>query len=449
MNNSSANIMETEPIKALVRKLGVPVTISLLVSALYNIIDSIFVARISGNALAALSLAYPIQLLMISVSVGTGVGVNALLSKHLGMKDKKGVTRIAQNAIFLGFLSYLVFLLFGLFGTDLFFSKQTDNAEIYHYGVEYIRICTIFSFGIFFQLIIEKFLQSVGKAKLFMISKLTGGFVNIILDPILIFGIGIVPAMGIRGAAYATVIGQVSALIVIIIFNINYNPDVKITANRFKLNGKYICEIYKVGLPAMIMRALDSVIVLGVNWILVDISIYAVNAYGICFKIQNFALMVVYGINNALIPIVAYNYGAKNKKRIELTVKYSLLYGEISMIANVLLLQIFAPQIMMAFKPSGELLNVGVTALRIISLSYLFAGFNVLMQSFFQALGNGVSSLIISLLRVIVILLPMLYILSQMFSLTATWYGFAISEIITATICLLMLRKERKKINFN
>ncbi|QZY56060.1 MATE family efflux transporter [Crassaminicella profunda] len=441
MKRNNEDVMELEPVKILVPKLAIPVTMSLLVSALYNIIDSIFIARISENALTALSLSYPIQLLMISISVGTGVGVNAILSKHLGMKDSKGVTTIAQNALLLAFISYLIFLIFGLFGAKMFFAKQTDNYEIFTYGVEYISICTIFSFGIFFQIIIEKFLQSVGKAKLFMISKLIGAILNIILDPILIFGFGNIPAFGIRGAAYATVIGQIAAMIVIIIFNYKFNPRVKITAHKFIIDLKFIYEIYKVGLPAMIMRSLDSVIVLGVNLILGKISLSAISTYSICFKVQNFVFMIVYGINNALIPIVAYNYGAKNKERINQTVKYSLIYGEISMVVSILLLQILAPQIMQAFNSSEELLTVRIIALRIISLSYVFAGFNILIQSFFQALGNGIYSLIISLLRVIVILLPILYLLSQMFNLNITWLGFIISEVITAVISIFLARK--------
>lgn len=440
------NKMGTMPINKLLISMALPMIISMLVQALYNIVDSMFVAKISENALTSLSLAFPIQNLMIAVGSGTGVGVNAILSRSLGERNQKEVNRSANNGIFVIIISYLLFALFGIFLCKTFFVSQTDVTEILDYGTTYLQICTVFSFGLFGQLIFERLLQSTGKTFYTMITQGTGAIINIILDPIFIFGLLGLPKMGVAGAAIATVVGQCIAAGLAIFFNLKFNKEIKLKFKSFRPNIKMIGKIYSVGLPSIIMISIGSVMTYGLNKILISVSqsTTATAVFGAYFRLQSFIFMPVFGLNNGMVPIIAYNYGAKNKARMIKTIKLSVTYAVSIMLIGLIIFQVFPAQLLKIFDASENMIAIGTKALRTISLSFLFAGFCIIVGSVFQALGNGVYSLIISVARQLVVLLPSAFILGKVFGLDAIWFSFPLSEIASVALTSLFLRHTYK-----
>lgn len=441
------NKMGVMPVNRLLFSMSLPMILSMLVQALYNIVDSIFVAQIGETALAAVSLAFLVQNLIIAVSVGTGVGVNALLSRSLGEKNQETANLAAVNGIFVFFLSYLLFAVFGLFFARMYFTVQTSNPEIIEQGTIYLSVCSIFSFGIFLEIALERIMQSTGRTIYNMITQGLGAIINIILDPILIFGLFGFPRMGILGAAVATVIGQIIAMLLLLYFNIRKNSDVNLNMRRFRPDTAIIAEIYRVGLPSIIMQSISSVMTFGVNKILLLFSETAVSVFGIYFKLQSFIFMPVFGLNNAMVPIVAYNYGAARKDRIMKTIRSSVTAAVAIMLAGLAIFQIFPEQLLYLFDASEHMMGIGVPALRIISLSFLFAGYCIVIGSVFQALGNGVYSLITSAARQLVCILPAAWLFASVFGLHAVWYAFPLAEIISVVLTTLLFRRiYRKKI---
>lgn len=439
------NKMGVMPISRLLFTMSLPMILSMLVQALYNIVDSIFVAQIGETALAAVSLAFPVQNLIIAVSVGTGVGVNALLSRSLGEKNQETANLAAVNGIFVFFLSYLLFAVFGLFFARMYFTVQTSNPEIIEQGTIYLSVCSIFSFGIFLEIALERIMQSTGRTIYNMITQGLGAIINIILDPILIFGLFGFPRMGILGAAVATVIGQIIAMLLLLYFNIRKNSDVNLNMRRFRPDTAIIAEIYRVGLPSIIMQSISSVMTFGVNKILLLFSETAVSVFGIYFKLQSFIFMPVFGLNNAMVPIVAYNYGAARKDRIMKTIRSSVTAAVVIMLAGLAIFQIFPEQLLYLFDASEHMMGIGVPALRIISLSFLFAGYCIVIGSVFQALGNGVYSLITSAARQLVCILPAAWLFASVFGLHAVWYAFPLAEIISVVLTTLLFRRIYQK----
>ena len=439
------NKMGVMPVNRLLFSMSLPMILSMLVQALYNIVDSIFVAQIGETALAAVSLAFPVQNLIIAVSVGTGVGVNALLSRSLGEKNQETANLAAVNGIFVFFLSYLLFAVFGLFFARMYFSVQTSNPEIIEQGTIYLSVCSIFSFGIFLEIALERIMQSTGRTIYNMITQGLGAIINIILDPILIFGLFGFPRMGILGAAVATVIGQIIAMLLLLYFNIRKNSDVNLNMRRFRPDTAIIAEIYRVGLPSIIMQSISSVMTFGVNKILLLFSETAVSVFGIYFELQSFIFMPVFGLNNAMVPIVAYNYGAARKDRIMKTIRSSVTAAVAIMLAGLAIFQIFPEQLLYLFDASEHMMGIGVPALRIISLSFLFAGYCIVIGSVFQALGNGVYSLITSAARQLVCILPAAWLFASVFGLHAVWYAFPLAEIISVVLTTLLFRRIYQK----
>lgn len=438
---SSQNKMGTMPVNKLLLTMSLPMVISMLVQAMYNIIDSIFVAQIGEEALTAVSLAFPLQNLMIAVSAGTCVGVNALLSRSLGERNQTAANHTAENGLFLAVLSYGAFCLFGLFGARIFFKSQTSNPAIIELGTQYLSICCIFSFGIFLEMMNERILQSTGRTIYSMITQGSGAIINIIMDPILIFGLLGMPKMGIQGAAAATVFGQIVAMLLSFYFNTRKNPDVQMNFRQFKPKGSIIRTIYQVGVPSIIMQSISSVMTFGMNKILILFSETAVSVFGVYFKLQSFVFMPVFGLNNGMIPIIAYNFGARQKKRIMDTMKLSIATAVTIMLIGLVIFQTIPDRLLMLFNASEHMLEIGVPALRIISLSFLFAGFCIIVGSVFQALGNGVYSLIISVARQLVCILPLAYFFAEVFGLHAVWYAIPLAEIISLTLSSILLKR--------
>ena len=438
---SQENKMGTMPVKRLLVTMSLPMIISMLVQALYNIVDSVFVSMINQAALTAVSMAFPIQNLLIAVSAGTCVGVNALLSRSLGERNAKNANLAAVNGLFLAFVSFLFFALFGIFGARFFFESQTDNPVIIEYGIQYLQIVCIFSFGLFGEMMFERILQSTGQTFYCMITQGTGAIINIILDPILIFGLLGVPAMGIRGAAAATVFGQIVAMVLAAMLNHAKNKDVRISFKGFSPHKRTISIIYQVGVPSIIMQSISSVMTFGLNKILISFSETAVAVFGVYFKLQSFIFMPIFGLNNGMIPIIAYNYGARNKKRIMETVRLSIGIAVGIMLIGLAVFQLMTPQLLMLFQADADMLSIGVPALRIISLSFLFAGYCIIVGSVFQAMGNGVYSLIISVARQLVCILPLAYFFAQVFGLHAVWYSIPLAEITSVVLSSILFRK--------
>ena len=435
------NKMGVMPVNKLLITMSLPMMISMIVQALYNIVDSIFVSQVSEAALTAVSLAFPLQILSIAVGAGTGVGINAILSRSLGEKDFEKANKVASNGVFLTVMSYLVFVLIGIFAVRPFFMAQTNQEEILNSGISYLSICLIFSIGVFTQMTFERLLQSTGKTFYTMITQGTGAIINIILDPILIFGWFGLPAMGATGAALATVIGQMIAATLAIIINHRVNHEVKLTFRNFRPDGKIIGSIYSVGIPSIIMQAIGSIMTYGMNQILIQFTSTATAVFGVYFKLQSFILMPVFGLNNGMIPIVAYNYGAANKERVLKTIRYSVFYAIAIMLIGLSVFQIFPTQLLMMFNASPSMLEIGVPALRIISLSFLFAGYCIMISSVFQALGNGIYSMVVSIARQLVVLLPAAYLLSKTGELSLVWWAFPASEIMSLILCTVFLYK--------
>ena len=439
--HSNENKMGTMPVNKLLVSMSLPMIASMLVQALYNVVDSVFVAQISENALTAVSLAFPIQSLMIAVSSGTCVGINALLSRSLGEKRQKEANLSAVNGVFLAFVSYLVFALMGIFGSHLFFASQTENREIVEFGTQYLTICLIFSFGIFMEMTFERIMQSTGRTIYRMVTQGTGAIINIILDPIMIFGLFGFPRLGIRGAAIATVTGQIIAMILAVWFNHKKNRDVQLSFKGFKPDGRIIAKIYEVGVPSIVMQSIVSIMTFGMNKILIMFSETAVSVLGIYFKLQSFIFMPIFGLNNGVIPIVAYNYGAGHKKRIMDTIKLSTFIAVGIMLIGLIIFQVFPEGLLKLFNASDHMLEVGVPALRIISTSFLFAGYCIILGSVFQALGNGVYSLIVSVARQLLCILPLAYVFARVAGLHAVWYSFPLAELISVTLTTILFRR--------
>lgn len=435
------NKMGVMPVNKLLITMSLPMMISMIVQALYNIVDSIFVSQVSEAALTAVSLAFPLQILSIAVGAGTGVGINAILSRSLGEKDFEKANKVASNGVFLTVMSYLVFVLIGIFAVRPFFMAQTNQEEILNSGISYLSICLIFSIGVFTQMTFERLLQSTGKTFYTMITQGTGAIINIIMDPILIFGWFGLPAMGATGAALATVIGQMIAATLAIIINHRVNHEVKLTFRNFKPDGKIIGSIYSVGIPSIIMQAIGSIMTYGMNQILIQFTSTATAVFGVYFKLQSFILMPVFGLNNGMIPIVAYNYGAANKERVLKTIRFSVFYAIAIMLIGLSVFQIFPTQLLMLFNASPNMLEIGIPALRIISLSFIFAGYCIMISSVFQALGNGVYSMVVSIARQLLVLLPVAYLLSRTGELSLVWWAFPAAEIMSLVLCTVFLYK--------
>jgi putative MATE family efflux protein len=441
-NNSNVvqeNKMGVMPVGKLLANMSLPMIISMLVQAMYNIVDSLFVSRIDEDALTAVSLAFPVQNLMIGIAVGTGVGINALLSMSLGSKDFESANKAAVNGIFLAVLSSFIFMGLSFFVPELYYKSQTDSMHIIGYGVDYLSIVTFCAFAVYCQMTFERLLQSTGKTIFTMITQGLGAIINIILDPIFIFGYFGVPKMGIKGAAYATVCGQFIAFMLALFFNLKFNKEIHISFKGFKPEGRIIKRIYAVGVPSMVMNAIVSVMTYGINGILMGFSSTATAVYGVYVKLQSFALMPVFGLNNGMVPIVAYNYGAKHKDRIMGTYKLSVISAMCIMLACLAVMQIFPEQLLLMFKASDEMLTIGVPAIRIISLSFIFAGYSIVTSSMLQALGHGVKSMIISVCRQLVVLLPVAYLMSLTGNLELVWLAVPIAELVSLTLSTVFM----------
>lgn len=444
-NQIKENKMGIMPINKLLITMSLPMIVSMLVQALYNVVDSIFVSQINENALTSVSLAFPVQNFMIAVGVGTGVGVNALLSRYLGAKKTEQANKVANNGVFLAIMSYLFFLVLGMLFSRLFFKCQTDIIEIIEGGYSYLIICTTCSFGLYGQLIFEKLMQSTGKTFYSMLTQITGAVINIILDPILIFGLFGFPKLGITGAAMATVIGQICGMTVGIYLNKVKNKEIEVKVKGFRPNLKTIKEIYSVGIPSIIMGSIGSVMTFSMNKILLVFTSTATAVFGVYFKLQSFIFMPVFGLNNGMVPIISYNYGARHKDRLIQTVKISIIYAVLIMILGLLIFQFFSKQLLSLFSASEEMINIGVPALRTISISFLFAGYCIVLGSMFQALGRGVMSLIVSVGRQLVVLLPVAYLLSKSGNLNLVWWAFPIAELASVFLSSIGFKYVYKK----
>ncbi len=432
MSHSTENKMGVMPINKLLISMSVPLMVSMLIQALYNIVDSMFVSWYNADAFNALSLAFPVQNLLIAIAVGTGVGVNALLSRKLGQKDFDGANRIATNGLFLAIFSYIVFSIFGLVFVRPFFAIQTDNTAVIEYGVQYLSICIVGSFAVFTQIMFERYMQSTGKTLCVLLSHSIGAVVNIVLDPILIFTC----KLGVYGAALATVIGQLCGMIFAIIVHHYNNHEVRLQLHGFKPCGHTILSIYKVALPSIVMQSIGSIMVFAFNKVLLMFSDAAVSVFGVYFKLQSFILMPVIGMNNGMVPIISYNYGAQKRERITSVIKLAAIYAVIIMLLGVAAFQIFPNQIFAMFNPTEQMIDIGVFALQIISTHFIFAGVSIVLSSTFQAFGHAWKSMVISIARQLVVLIPVAYLLSKTGNVNMVWWAFPIAEIVTLVICI-------------
>ena len=430
------NIMGTMEINPLLVKLSVPMMISMLVQALYNVVDSVFVSWVSEEALTAVSLAFSLQNMMIAVGVGTGVGVNAMLSKSLGEKNQKRANATAENGIFLSACSFLVFLVIGLTCIKPYFYAQTSDDAIALQGIRYLSVCCIFSLGLFTQTMGEKLLAATGRTQLSMISQLVGAVVNIILDPIFIFGYCGEALSGTTGAAVATVIGQFCGAGMTLYFNTRKNPDIQLDFKGFRPSAKAMGRIYTVGLPSIAMQCVGSLMTFGMNLILMAFSSTAVAVFGVYFKLQSFVFMPIFGLNNGMVPIISYNYGARRPERVKKTIRLAVCYAEGIMVLGFCIFEFFPGQVLGLFSASQAMLTIGIPAMRIICLHFLLAGTSIVLSSVFQALGNGLFSLIVSVCRQLFVLLPAAWLLARTGSVNNVWWAFLIAEIVSVLMSL-------------
>lgn len=429
------------PVGKLLADMAIPIMISMLVQALYNIVDSVFVSQLSENALTAVSLAFPLQNLMIAVGVGTSVGMNALLSRALGAKEQEKADRTANVGILLALLSFAAFAVLGLSCSGIFFRTQTGVAEIVDYGTVYGMVCLGASLGLFCQITFERLLQSTGRTKLSMLTQLLGAVVNIILDPLLIFGLWGFPRLEVMGAAVATVIGQCVGALLGLILNLKCNPEIHLSFRALRWHTPTVKGIYHIGLPSIVMQCIGSVMVFTLNKILLTFTTTATAVFGAYFKLQSFIFMPVFGLNNGMVPIIAYNYGARKPERVHRTVKLAIFVAMSIMTVGTLAFEIFPAQLLMMFKPSAEMLEIGVPALRLIGLAFIMAGYNIPAGSVCQAIGNPIYTLIVSVCRQLVVLLPAAWLLSRMGNLTLVWLAFPISEVVAVVMSAVYLRK--------
>lgn len=434
------NKMGTMPVRRLVLSMSLPMMIAMLVQALYNVVDSYFVAKLSENALTAVGMVFPFQNLMIAVGVGTGVGVNAFLSRSLGEKNYDAANRAAENGVFLAVLSTLVFTVAGLTLAHPFIAVQTDIPDIVSSGTAYMRICGGLSFGLFLEIMFERLLQATGRTFYTMITQGTGAIINIIMDPVLIFGLGPFPRMEVAGAAAATVLGQIVAAVLAVLFNLTCNHDIHPTLRGFRPNGPVIRNIYSVGAPSIILNSIGSVMTFGMNKILISFTSTATAVFGVYFKLQSFVFMPIFGLNNGMVPIISYNYGARKPDRMMKTIKLSILYATCIMIIGVAIFMLIPDKLLSIFNASETMQQIGVPALRTISLSFVFAGFSICMLSVCQSLGHGMLSLSVSVVRQLVILLPTAYLLARFSGLNAVWWAFPFAELFSLALCLIYFR---------
>ena len=440
------NKMGVMPVKKLLVSMSLPMMASMLVQALYNIVDSIFVSRISENALTAVSMAFPLQTLMIALAGGTCVGINAILSRALGEKDFAKADKTAENGIFLALLSYLVFLVIGLTVVGPFYRSQTQDAEIIAYGEQYLTIILTFSFGIFGQFIFERLLISTGRTMLSMITQGTGAIINLILDPILIFGLLGAPRMDIRGAAAATVAGQIIAAVVACVLNVKKNKEINIRLKGFRPDGAMIAQIYRIGVPSIIMQSIGSLMVYIMNKVLIGFSSTAVAVFGVYFKLQSFIFMPIFGLNNGLIPIVAYNYGAGKRDRMMKTWRFAWVLATAIMLFGLIAFEVFPTPLLKIFDASDDMLAIGKVALRVIGVHFPVAAYCIVTGSMFQALGTSVYSMITSIMRQVVVLIPAAILLAQLGSVDYVWWSFPIAEIMSAAATTFFFNRIYKNI---
>lgn len=439
------NKMGTMPENKLLLSMAVPMMISMLVQALYNIVDSIFVSRICEDALTAVSMAFPWQNIVIAIAVGFGVGINALLSRALGQKNDERVNQVAVNGLLLAGLSYLLVLVAGLIGIRAYMRTQTDIETIVNYGITYLNICILCSFGVFVEITFERFLQATGRTIYSMITQLTGAITNIILDPILIFGLLGFPKLGIAGAAWATVIGQCVGAVVAVMLNHFKNPEVHLRLRHIRPNGRLMGEITAISIPSIIMSCISSLTCFVMNMILIAYSSTAVAVFGVYFKLQSFVFMPVFGLNNGMVPIIAYNYGAQKPERIHKTIRLGMVYAVAIMLVGLLVFQLIPKELLLMFDASDAMLEIGAPALRIMSLAFVFAGIGIVSGSSCQAFGYSVYSMLISIARQIVVLIPAAYLLSLTGVLRSIWFAFPIAEIFSLILSLFFLRTTLKK----
>ena len=448
------NKMKDMPVNKLMIQMGIPMILSMALQAVYNIVDSAFVGNMrvgSEAALNALTLVFPVQMLMVAAGVGTGVGTNALLARTLGQGNNKKAAKVAGNSLFLGVIIYILCLLFGIFGVKAYISSQTVDAEVLKMGTDYLRICCVLSFGIVFFSIFEKLLQATGRSLYSTIGQVAGAVINIILDPIMIYGLGPCPEMGVKGAAYATVIGQVASAVLLFIFHIKLNKEFEHGISYMKPEVKIIKEIYVIGFPAIIAQALMSVMVYVMNLIL-KFNPSAQTAYGLFYKVQQFVLFLAFGLRDAITPIIAFAYGMRSKKRIQDGIKYGFMYTVALMILGIVITEIF-PGAFAALFNAGQSREYFISAMRVISISFLFAGMNVAYQGIYQALDGGMESLVISLLRQFVVILPLagifsIFVRNGQVGISLIWWSFPITEVIACLIGFLFLERIKKnKVN--
>lgn len=444
------NKMREMPVYKLMIQMGIPMILSMALQAVYNIVDSAFVGNMkegSEAALNALTLVFPVQMLMVAIAIGTGVGTNALLARTLGQGDSKKAAMVAGNSLFLGLIIYVICFLFGIFGANAYISSQTANPEVLSMGTSYLKICCVLSFGIVFFSLFEKLLQATGRSLYSMIGQVAGAVINIILDPIMIYGIGPVPKMGVEGAAYATVIGQIASAVLLFVFHIKLNKEFEHGFKYMKPDGKIIKEIYAIGLPAIIAQALMSIMVYVMNLIL-KFDASAQTAYGLFYKVQQFVLFLAFGLRDAITPILAFAYGMRSKKRIQDGMKYGIIFTIGLMILGIFITEVFPGQFAALFN-AGSSREYFVGAMRIISISFLFAGINVAYQGIYQALDGGMESLVISLLRQMIIILPLAEIFSVLVKngqagVSLIWWAFPITEFAACLLGCVFLRRIRK-----
>lgn len=452
MKKESGNKMGTMSVNKLMLSMGIPMVLSMMLQAVYNIVDSAFVSNMNGNgeaALNALTLAFPVQMLMVAIGIGTGVGTNALLAKSLGQGNKEKANKVSGNAIFLAIIIYIVFVIFGIFGAKAYITSQTSNMEILEMAVEYLQICCVISFGIVFFSIFEKLLQATGRSLYSTIAQILGAVVNIILDPILIYGYFGFGEYGVKGAAYATIIGQIVSFIAALMFHIKYNKEITNGLKYIKPSLNIIKEIYAIGLPAIIAQALMSVMTYSLNIILGKIDESVVTAYGLYYKIQQFILFAAFGLRDAITPIVSFNHGMRSKSRVKDGIKYGMKYTLVIMVIGLLLLEVFAKPFSAMFGLSGSTQELCISAMRIISVSFIFAGANIAFQGIFQALDSGIESLVISLCRQCIFVLPVAWIFSvivrqSMNHVWLVWTTFPIAEVVSAVIAIIFLIRINK-----
>ena len=440
------NKMGTMEVRRLILTMSLPIMISMLVQALYNIVDSMFVARVSEAALAAVSLCYPIQMIMVAVACGTGVGINALLSRYLGEKKQEKASQVAMHGLFCAICNWLVFAVIGLFFSEAFLRLFSDDVQIIMMGISYMQICTICSFGVFVQITYERIMQSTGNTIYNMVIQGVGALINIILDPIFIFGLGPVPALGTAGAAIATVIGQIVAMFLGIIITQKKIREIQLSVRGFHLDGMIMKAMYRIAIPAILMQSIMSFMTVMMNMILAPFSEMAVSVFSIYYKLQQFVFMAVLGMNNALIPILSYNYGAHQMERIREGIRFALWMSCVIMAIGTVVFQLFPTQLLYLFDAKETLLSIGIPALRTISVSFVFAGISMVLCSVFQALGSPNHSLLVTLLRQMVILLPLAYGFSSAFGLDMCWWSFPITEVLCALLSLYLLRSVQKRV---